>query len=98
MNRLIAVALVVVAAALPLCGGTPAAFEACRPVFEAMGKTIIHCGPVGAGQTTKLVNQIVGALNLEAICEGLAFARRSSHWSPCARSRRWPGCRRTAPK
>ncbi len=42
-----------------------------------MGKTIIHCGPVGAGQTTKLVNQVVVALNLEAACEGIALAQKS---------------------
>jgi 3-hydroxyisobutyrate dehydrogenase len=60
-----------------MAGGTEAAFAACRPVFEAMGKQIVHCGPVGMGQTTKLVNQIVVALNLEAACEGLAFAKRA---------------------
>lgn len=60
-----------------MAGGTDAAFAACRPVFEAMGKKIVHCGPVGMGQTTKLVNQIVVALNLEAVCEGLIFAQKS---------------------
>ena len=61
-----------------MAGGPEEAFRACLPVFEAMGKTIVHCGPeVGAGQTTKLVNQIVGALNLEAVCEGLRFAEAS---------------------
>ncbi len=42
-----------------------------------MGKKIVHCGPVGQGQTTKLVNQVVVALNLEAVCEGLLFAAKS---------------------
>ncbi len=60
-----------------MAGGTDEAFRACLPVFEAMGKKIVHCGPVGMGQTTKLVNQIVVALNLEAVCEGLVFAARS---------------------
>lgn len=60
-----------------MAGGTEEAFNACLPVFEAMGKTIVHCGPVGTGQTTKLVNQIVGALNLEAVCEGLLFAKKA---------------------
>ena len=60
-----------------MAGGDEAAFAACLPVFEAMGKKIVHCGPVGMGQTTKLVNQIVGALNLEAVCEGLRFAQQS---------------------
>lgn len=60
-----------------MAGGSPEAFERARPVFEAMGKTIIHCGPVGTGQTTKLVNQVVVALNLEAACEGIALAQKS---------------------
>lgn len=60
-----------------MAGGTEEAFAACRPVFEAMGKKIVHCGPVGLGQTTKLVNQVVGALNLEAVCEGLRLAETS---------------------
>lgn len=60
-----------------MVGGTDAAFQACRPVFEAMGQKIVHCGPVGMGQTTKLVNQVVVALNLEAVCEGLLFAAKS---------------------
>jgi len=59
-----------------MAGGSAEALEALRPVFEAMGKKIVHCGAaIGSGQTTKLVNQIVGALNLEAVCEGLAFAQ-----------------------
>jgi 3-hydroxyisobutyrate dehydrogenase len=60
-----------------MAGGTEEAFAKARSVFEAMGKTIIHCGPVGSGQTTKLVNQIVVAVNLEAMCEGVAFAKRA---------------------
>lgn len=61
-----------------MAGGSNEAFAACLPVFEAMGKKIVHCGPeVGAGQTTKLVNQVVVAVNLEAVCEGLLFALKS---------------------
>jgi 3-hydroxyisobutyrate dehydrogenase len=60
-----------------MVGGSEEAFNACLPVFEAMGKKIVHCGPIGSGQTTKLVNQIVVALNLEATCEGLAFAQKA---------------------
>jgi 3-hydroxyisobutyrate dehydrogenase len=60
-----------------MAGGTEEAFKACYPVFEAMGKKIVHCGPVGQGQTTKLVNQVVVALNLEATCEGIAFAEKA---------------------
>jgi 3-hydroxyisobutyrate dehydrogenase len=60
-----------------MAGGTEEAFAACLPVFEAMGKKIVHVGALGAGQTTKLVNQVVGALNLEAVCEGLRLAETS---------------------
>ena len=60
-----------------MAGGSEEAFQTCLPVFEAMGKKIVHCGPVGMGQTTKLVNQVVVALNLEAVCEGLLFAEQS---------------------
>jgi 3-hydroxyisobutyrate dehydrogenase len=61
-----------------MVGGAPDALETLRPVFGAMGKKIVHCGDaVGAGQTTKLINQIVGALNLEAVCEGLLVAQAS---------------------
>jgi 3-hydroxyisobutyrate dehydrogenase len=60
-----------------MVGGSKEAFEKAMPVFEAMGKKIVHCGPVGMGQTTKLVNQIVVALNLEAVGEGLKFAQKA---------------------
>jgi len=60
-----------------MAGGTKDAFDRCVPVFEAMGKKIVHCGDVGQGQITKLANQIVVALNLEATCEGVLFALKS---------------------
>ena len=60
-----------------MAGGTDEAFAACFPVFEAMGKKIVHCGPVGTGQSTKLVNQIVVAVNLEAAAEGILLALKS---------------------
>lgn len=60
-----------------MAGGTDESFAACLPVFEAMGKKIVHCGELGLGQTTKLVNQVVVALNLEAVCEGLRLAEAS---------------------
>jgi 3-hydroxyisobutyrate dehydrogenase len=47
------------------------------PVFQAMGKTITHVGPNGAGQTVKLCNQITGALNILAVSEALVFAAKS---------------------
>jgi 3-hydroxyisobutyrate dehydrogenase len=58
-----------------MVGGTQDAFEKCRPIFEAMGKTITYTGPSGCGQKTKLVNQLVGATNLLGAVEGLRLAR-----------------------
>lgn len=60
-----------------MVGGDPAVFERCRPVLEAMGKTIVHVGGTGMGQTVKLCNQIICGLNLLAVAEGLAFAARA---------------------
>jgi 3-hydroxyisobutyrate dehydrogenase len=58
-----------------MTGGPQDVFEKCRPIFEAMGKTIIYTGPSGCGQKTKLVNQLVGATNLLGAVEGLRLAR-----------------------
>jgi 3-hydroxyisobutyrate dehydrogenase-like beta-hydroxyacid dehydrogenase len=58
-------------------GGEASAIERARPVLEAMGKRITLLGPSGAGQLGKAVNQIIVALNLTAVSEGLAFAQRA---------------------
>jgi 2-hydroxy-3-oxopropionate reductase len=58
-----------------MAGGTAEDFEAARPVFEAMGKTLTLCGPAGAGQLVKACNQVVGALVLNAISEAIVFGR-----------------------
>ncbi len=60
-----------------MVGGEVEAFRAAEPIFRAMGKTIVHCGPSGAGQVTKLCNQIVGALNLLAVSEAVVIARKA---------------------
>ncbi len=59
-----------------MVGGDQADLARARPVLEAMGKTIVHCGPVGNGQLTKLCNQILCGLNLLAVSEAIVFARR----------------------
>jgi 3-hydroxyisobutyrate dehydrogenase-like beta-hydroxyacid dehydrogenase len=59
-----------------MVGGDEAAFNRARPLFELLGKRITHMGPVGAGQTTKLANQIAVAVTLEAAAEALLFARQ----------------------
>ena len=58
-----------------MVGGAPAAFERARPVLEAMGKTIVHQGPAGAGQYTKLCNQIAIASTMLSVCESMACAK-----------------------
>lgn len=58
-----------------MVGGKRDVFERCLPIFQAMGKSIVYTGPNGNGQKTKLVNQVIGSLNLLAIVEGLRLAR-----------------------
>jgi 3-hydroxyisobutyrate dehydrogenase len=60
-----------------MVGGEAAGFERALPVLQAMGKTVVHVGPAGAGQVVKLCNQIAGGLHLLAMSEALALARRS---------------------
>lgn len=60
-----------------MVGGEVEVFERCLPVFEAMGKTIVHVGPNGAGQVVKLCNQVAGGLNLLAAAEAIGLARRA---------------------
>jgi 3-hydroxyisobutyrate dehydrogenase-like beta-hydroxyacid dehydrogenase len=58
-----------------MVGGDSAAFERARPLFELMGKRITYMGASGAGQMTKLANQIAVAINLEAAAEAIRFAQ-----------------------
>jgi 2-hydroxy-3-oxopropionate reductase len=60
-----------------MVGARPAVFERVKPLFEAMGKNITLVGGVGAGQTTKVANQIIVALNIEAVAEALLFAAKA---------------------
>ncbi|MDF2970695.1 MAG: 6-phosphogluconate dehydrogenase [Microvirga sp.] len=60
-----------------MVGGDKDAFLRAEPYFRAMGTTITHVGEAGAGQTVKLCNQLVCAINLQAICEALALGRAS---------------------
>ncbi len=57
-----------------MVGGDAAQFERAMPIFEAMGKTITHVGETGAGQTVKLVNQVLVVGNCLAMCEALMLA------------------------
>jgi 2-hydroxy-3-oxopropionate reductase len=60
-----------------MVGGDPAVFERARPLFEAMGKNITLVGGNGDGQTTKVANQIIVALNIAAVGEALLFASKA---------------------
>ena len=60
-----------------MVGGPSAAFETCLPVLQAMGKKVVHMGETGAGQFTKLANQILVACNMVGVCECLNFAKRA---------------------
>lgn len=57
-----------------MCGGTDAVFARAQPILQALGKRLALMGPVGAGQATKAVNQIVVAGVAQAVSEALAFA------------------------
>ncbi|MBA4489435.1 NAD(P)-dependent oxidoreductase [Paracoccus sp. S1E-3] len=60
-----------------MCGGSPADFDRARPVIEAYAKICRLMGPVGAGQTTKMCNQIAIAGLVQALSESLRFAEAS---------------------
>ena len=60
-----------------MVGGSAAAFARARPLFELMGKNITLVGDNGAGQTCKVANQIIVALNIEAVSEALLFASKA---------------------
>ena len=60
-----------------MVGGPQAAFDKVKPLFELMGKNITLVGGNGDGQTTKVANQIIVALNIEAVAEALLFASKA---------------------
>jgi 2-hydroxy-3-oxopropionate reductase len=60
-----------------IVGGPEATFNRVKPLFDVMGKNITRVGGNGDGQTTKLANQIIVALNIEAVAEALLFAAKA---------------------
>jgi 2-hydroxy-3-oxopropionate reductase len=60
-----------------MAGGAEEDFERARPVLGALGKTIVHVGPVGAGQVVKACNQVVVALTIEAVSEALVLGSKA---------------------
>jgi 3-hydroxyisobutyrate dehydrogenase len=59
-----------------MAGGEEAAFAAARPVLEAMGKRIVHCGGAGAGQAAKICNNMILGATMIATCEGFILAEK----------------------
>jgi 2-hydroxy-3-oxopropionate reductase len=60
-----------------MVGGAAEDLERARPVFEALGTTITHCGPIGSGQVVKACNQLVVALMLAATSEALVLGAKA---------------------
>ncbi|MGA7750463.1 MAG: 2-hydroxy-3-oxopropionate reductase [Gallionella sp.] len=60
-----------------MVGGKTSVFERVKPLFECMGRNIVHIGDNGAGQVAKACNQIVVAVTIEAVAEALTFARKN---------------------
>ena len=60
-----------------MVGGDAEVVEAVRPLLECMGKTIVHQGPAGAGQHTKMVNQVLIATGMIGVCEALLYGYKA---------------------
>ncbi|KXO91615.1 2-hydroxy-3-oxopropionate reductase (plasmid) [Tsukamurella tyrosinosolvens] len=56
-----------------MVGGTPEDFAAAKPVLDVVGKTIVHVGPNGSGQTVKAANQLIVAGNIQLLAEAIVF-------------------------
>ncbi|MET9873616.1 2-hydroxy-3-oxopropionate reductase [Actinacidiphila glaucinigra] len=60
-----------------MVGGERADFDEARPLFDALGRTVVLCGPHGAGQTVKAANQLIVAVNIQACAEAVVFLEKS---------------------
>jgi 3-hydroxyisobutyrate dehydrogenase-like beta-hydroxyacid dehydrogenase len=60
-----------------MVGGDAAAFGRLRPVWDAIGSVVVHIGPLGHGQVAKLANNLMGAVIVQAIAEGLTLAAKA---------------------
>ncbi|MFF7216166.1 2-hydroxy-3-oxopropionate reductase [Streptomyces sp. NPDC008238] len=67
-----------------MVGGEQADFDEARPLFDALGKTVVLCGPHGAGQTVKAANQLIVAVNIQACAEAVVFLEKSGVDLPAA--------------
>ena len=60
-----------------MVGGKQEIFDTYKPLLETMGASVVRCGDVGAGNTTKLANQIIVACNIQALAEALTLAQKA---------------------
>ena len=60
-----------------MVGGDKVIFDTVKPLFDAMGSSAVLCGGVGAGNTTKLCNQVIVAANIAAVAEGFMLAKKA---------------------
>jgi 3-hydroxyisobutyrate dehydrogenase len=67
-----------------MLGGDPVVIERVRPMLDAVGKKIVHCGPIGSGDAVKAVNNALLAINLWSAGEGLAALKKAGVSSPVA--------------
>lgn len=77
-----------------MVGGEEADFQACLPLFEAMGKQIVYEGPAGAGQHTKMANQIAIAGTIAGVSEALTYAERAGLDTAEDAGQHFQGCSR----
>lgn len=60
-----------------MCGGEEALFNECVDILKCMGTDVVYCGEAGAGNTTKLANQVIVAVNIAAVSEAFMLAKRA---------------------
>ena len=60
-----------------MVGGKQETFDRYKPLLETMGASVVRCGEIGAGNTTKLANQIIVACNIQALAEALMLAKKA---------------------
>jgi len=60
-----------------MVGGKQEVFDRYKPLLETMGASVVRCGDIGAGNTTKLANQIIVACNIQALSEALVMAKKA---------------------
>jgi 3-hydroxyisobutyrate dehydrogenase len=60
-----------------MVGGKEEIFKQCKDIFAAMGKNIYYCGPIGSGETSKIVNNMILAICMQATCEGMILGTKA---------------------